>query len=270
MLLRSTVVVVVLALGGAGLLPLQTEVAERQEEVFRRPAAVDLGLREQLGQMGFLAALGGFRSLVAALLWIEAHDAWEHTDWARMAALFETVFLLQPRSLVYWDLAAWHLAWNAAAAARQNPKQNSEILRQLAERRWFEAGRNILERGIRNNPDSYLLYERMGVLLRDKFGDFCGAAEMFTKAAELPGAPDYVPRMAAYALAQCPGAERAAYERLRALFLKGPDQRVPSVMRWLAVLEEKLGIPEDERLASPHAPEQSSPPPAVPHSAPNQ
>jgi hypothetical protein len=239
---------VALLIFGAVRLPVESRLQGEQQAVFFRSTVVDIGLREQAGQLGFLAALGGFRSLVASLLWIQAHTAWESTEWGRMAALFETIFILQPRSLIYWDMASWHMAWNAAAAARDNPDQPSEALRRRAERQYQELGRDMLERGLRNNPDSYQLYERMGILLRDKFEDFCGAAEMFSRAAEFPDAPHYMARVAGYAWAQCPGEERRAYEHLRALYEQGEKQHVPSLLRFLGELEEKLGIPMDERI----------------------
>lgn len=247
---RISFLLVALLLFGAARLPFEVRLQEEQQAIFLRPAVVDMGLREQVGQLGFLAALGGFRSLVASILWIQSHTAWEATEWGRMAALFETIFVLQPRSLIYWDLASWHMAWNAAAAARSNPDQPSEALRQRAERQYQELGRDMLERGIRNNPDRYLLYERMGILLRDKFEDYCGAAEMFAAAAKFPDAPRYLPRMAAYAWAQCPGAERTAYEHLRALYEQGESQHLPALLRYLGEMEEKLGIPVDQRLIS--------------------
>ena len=30
--------------------------------------------------------------------------------------LFREATTLQPRSVLFWDMAAWHMAWNASAA----------------------------------------------------------------------------------------------------------------------------------------------------------
>ena len=43
---------------------------------------LNLDLREQVGQLGFVAALSGFRSVVADFLFIQAHVAWERTEWS--------------------------------------------------------------------------------------------------------------------------------------------------------------------------------------------
>ena len=59
--------------------------------------------------MGFLAALSGFRALVADGLWIHAHAVWERTDWAAMKFDFDAVTTLQPGCVLFWDMAAWHM-----------------------------------------------------------------------------------------------------------------------------------------------------------------
>ena len=236
---------------GAATLPLQIRISEEAEAAHFRQTPLTLGLREQIGQSGFLAALSGFRSPLAAILWIEAHTAWENTEWGRMAGLFNTVTTLQPRSLPYWDMSAWHMAWNASIAALNNTKQPSEALRIRAQRGYIALGRDFLERGIRNNPDRPQLYIQLGILLRDKLEDHCGAAEAFLKAASFADAPPYAARVAGYEMAKCPGREREAYEHLRRLYEKGESQRLPSLVNLLREMEINLAIPESQRLPLP-------------------
>ena len=112
---RSLAALLMVAVAGAILLPWQVELQGLSRQSGFRTTPLDLSLREQIGQSGFLAALSGFRSPLAAFLWIEAHSAWEKTEWGRMNGLFNTVTTLQPHSLLYWDIAAWHMAWNASA-----------------------------------------------------------------------------------------------------------------------------------------------------------
>ena len=115
-------------------------------------APLNLHLRDQLGQLGFVAALSGFRSLVADFLFIQAHVAWERTEWGRVLLLFRQATTLQPRSILFWDMAAWHMAWNASAAALNDQTQPRASLRIKAQREYFALGKDFLERGIRNNP----------------------------------------------------------------------------------------------------------------------
>ena len=253
---RQVAAVLLLALCGAAMLPLQIWLGHAASSAHFQKITLDIDLRERIGQSGFLAALSGFRSPLAAILWIEAHSAWENTEWGRMAGLFDTVTTLQPRSIPYWDMAAWHMAWNASTAAINNEKQPSEALRIKAQREYFRLGRDFLERGIKNNPDRHQLHLQLAVLLRDKFEDHCAAAESFAKAASFPDAPPYAARFACYELAKCPGREREAYEKLRALWNQGERQRLPSLINLLRDMENRLDIPAGERIDSTPAPTQ--------------
>lgn len=245
---RRWIVFFLLAVFGIAVLPLQIRLDSEAKAANFHRTPLNLDLREQIGQMGFLAALSGFRAPLAAFLWIKAHIAWENTEWGRMAGIFDTVTTLQPRSLLYWDMAAWHMAWNASVAAMQDTKQPSEALRIHAQRQYFNLGRDFLERGIRNNPDRYQLYLQLGKLLSDKFDDHCGAAAAYLKAAEFPDAPPYCHRFAGYEMAKCPGREKEAYELLKKLYLEGEKQRLPSLINLLQEMEKKLDIPAPERV----------------------
>jgi hypothetical protein len=245
---RNLIAILMLAVAGAILLPWQRELQREAQSAHFRTALLNLSLRERIGQSGFLAALSGFRAPLAAFLWIDAHSAWEKTEWGRMTGLFNTVTTLQPHTLLYWDIAAWHMAWNASAAALQDTKQQSEVLRERARRQYIDLGRDFLERGVRNNPDNYLLYERLGILLRDKVEDHSGAADAFAKAASFPDAPHYIGRFAAYEMNKVPGREREAYERFLTLYREGKKQWVPSLLAKIRELEKKLNIPLDHRI----------------------
>jgi hypothetical protein len=244
------IVIVVLALAGFGAAKMKFEqqLADEHRAAFFRGADLNLDLRQQIGQLGFLAALSGFRSLVADVLWIEAHTAWQRTEWGRMALLMDAVTALQPRATLFWDIAAWHMAWNASVAALEDPRLGREALRIKAQREYFEMGRDFLIRGIQNNPDKPMLYERLGDLYRDKFRDHCAAAKQYALAARFPDARHYVKRFAAYELAQCPGHEREAYEKMVELYLRGEEERTPSLLKFLRELAEKLHVPAHQRV----------------------
>lgn len=234
---------------GAARLPAEHALLRDHRQAHLRGVNFDLDLREQLGQLGFLAALSGFRSLLADVAFIQAHVAWERTEWGRVLLLFRQATTLQPRGILFWDLAAWHMAWNASVAARNDPRQPREALRRRAARQYFELGRDFLERGIRNNPDRPQLYEALGRLYKEKFQDHDRAAEYFEKASRLPGAPSYDKRFAAYELSYCEGREREAYDRLRMLYDSGEHERLPTLIARLKFLEEKLGIAREQRIA---------------------
>lgn len=247
---RKFLAIGLLGVFGAAILPFQSLLQVEAQAAHFRKAGLSIDLRERIGQAGFLAALSGFRSPLAAILWIKAHTAWENTEWGRMAGLFETVTTLQPRSLTYWDMAAWHMAWNASVAALQNEKQPSEALRIRAQRAYIQLGKNFLERGISNNPDRPELHMQLAVLLRDKLEDHCAASDEFLKAAQFPDAPPYAARFAGYEMAKCPGREREAYDYLRQLYQAGEKQRLPTLINLLHKMENDLDIPQADRVNS--------------------
>ncbi|MEY2496453.1 MAG: hypothetical protein QOD12_9 [Verrucomicrobiota bacterium] len=246
--MRFFPVLMSLALFGAARLPMEHALSATHRELHLRAVDFNLGLREQLGQLGFVAALSGFRSLVADALFIQAHVAWERTEWGRVLLLFRQVTTLQPRAILFWDMAAWHMAWNASVAALNDLAQPRLALRVKAQREYFQLGKDFLMRGIQNNPERPQLYEALARLYRDKYIDHEHAAEFFAKAAALPGAPSYERRFAAYELSHCEGREREAYENLRRLYDLGENERLPTLLSRLKDLERKLDIPLDQRI----------------------
>jgi len=230
-------------------LPAEHHLFRTRAESQLQSIPLDLNLREQVGQLGFVAALSGFRSVVADFLFIQAHVAWERTEWSRVLLLFRQVTTLQPRGILFWDMAAWHMAWNASVAALNDPAEPRQALRVKAQREYFDLGRDFLERGIQNNPESHHLYEALARLYRDKYKNHLRAAEYFDKTAETPGAPSYVKRFAAYELSYCEGREQEAYERLIEFYAASDKERVPTLINRLKYLEDKLNIPLAQRIA---------------------
>ena len=69
-----------------------------------------------------------------------------------------------------------------------------------------------------------------------------------SKSASRRCAPSYARRFAAYELSYCEGREREAYERLHQLYAAGERERLPTLIKRLKFLEEKLNIPVDQRI----------------------
>src|SRR5947209_12839273 len=247
-MMRAVVALAILiALGGIKL-PIERDLTALHRHEHFRSVEFNLDLREKLGQLGFIAALGGFRAMVADTLFIQAYTAWEITEWGRILLLFRHITTLQPRVLLFWDTAAWHMAWNASVAAMNDQTQPRLALRVKAQREYFALGKDFLERGIKNNPDRPDLYEALARLYKEKYKDHERASEYYAKAAALPGAPTFDRRFSAYELSYCEGREREAYERLRRLYDEGPRERLPTLIKRLKILEDKLGIPQDQRI----------------------
>jgi len=241
----------IIALFGVAKFRFEQRLTEEHRAAYFHGARFQLSMRQQIGQSEFIAALSGFRSLVADYLWIKAEIAWEHTEYGRMALLFNNVTALEPRNTMFWDMSAWHMGWNASVYAFRNPKEPREALRVKAQREYFRIAEDFLLRGIANNPDSYVLYDRLGNLYKDKFEDHLKASQAYDKAATFPNSPSYEKRFAAYHLSYCEGHEREAYDRLVKLYKMGDNERLPTLLTRLNFLQEKLNIPADQRVYHP-------------------
>jgi len=238
----------VLAILGWGIFKLPWEIRmtreQRQATVgFSGPTAV--AVREKLGQGLALAALGGFRGLAANALMLQAHGAWEEQQWMRVRSSLEIATLLQPRVALFWDLASWHMAWNAAVAAERYSGEPSETRRRMEARKWVEAGRDLLERGTRAVPEKALLFQRLGDLYWQRLADYQAAASCYREALTKPGAPPYLERFVGYALEKAgdyPGALEYFRELRRSMGdFPDPLRRPEIVERKIAELEKKVG-----------------------------
>jgi len=245
---RTLVALAILVALGALKLPIERDLAAMHRQEHFRGVEFNLDLREEIGQLGFVAALSGFRAIVADALFIQAHVAWERTEWGRILLLFRHITTLQPRVLLFWDTAAWHMAWNASVAAMNDRTQPRLALRVKAQREYFALGKEFLERGIKNNPDRPQLYEALARLYKEKYKDHQRASEFYAKAATVPDGAPFDRRFSAYELSYCEGREQDAYKRLRELYDEGEQERLPTLIARLKFLEDKLAIPQDQRI----------------------
>ena len=229
----------------AGFVPAKLKMESLCQE--NGPAPLSLDLREKIGQSAFVGVLGGFRSVIADMLFIDAYSAWERTDWTSLLLRLRQATELQPRAILFWEMAGWHMAWNAGTAALEDESKSPATRRRL-QSEYLRLGEDFLLRGVAHNPDKPQLYEALARLYRDKFDDHARAAENFEKASRLPGHASYDERFSAYELSYCPGREREAYDRLRGLYQRGEKERLPRLINQLRAMEERLNIPVNERI----------------------
>jgi len=245
---RIAALLVALLVFGAVKYPIEKSITDAHHAAYFHGAALNLTLREQIGQGAFLAALSGFRGVIADVLTIRANIAWQNGQWSRLLLLYNQIGTLQPRLTLGWEMGAWYLAFDASKAALDDPTQPREALRIKASREYIQMGREFLERGVRNNPDRYVLYNRLGFLLQEKSRDYYAAYEAYSKAAQFPDCMGYEKRFAAYNLSRCPGKEAEAYALLVKLYQESKEQQKGGLLGRLKVLEEKLHIPPEQRV----------------------
>ena len=245
---RIAILLAVLLVFGAVKYPIEKSISDAHRAAYFHGATLNLTLREQIGQGAFLAALSGFRGVIADFLTIEAFGAWENGQWSRLLLLYNQIGTLQPRLTLGWEMGARYLAFDASHAALEDEKQPREALRIKASREFIQMGREFLERGVRNNPDRYILYNRLGFLLQEKSRDYYAAYEAYSKAAQFPDCMGYEKRFAAYNLSRCPGKEAEAYALLVKLYNESKQAQKGGLISRLAAMEEKLHIPVEQRV----------------------
>lgn len=244
---RALSCLALILLFGLARIPFERKITSDLHAAHFLEYQLNLDVRAQAGQMGFVAALSGYRAVVADYMWIEAYTAWSRTEWGRLKLLLDATTTLQPRAVTFWDLSAWHMAWNAATNARENRKEPRETLRLKAERDYILLGEQYLLDGLKYNPDSGKLWESLGALHVQKMRDPCRGAHDYAMAAQQQGVFPYMKRMAVYFLADCPGHEREAYEEVLRLYAD-ENQRLPKLLKTLDRLQKQLGVPADQQI----------------------
>ncbi|MEM1059572.1 MAG: hypothetical protein AAGK14_10015 [Verrucomicrobiota bacterium] len=237
----------------------ETHIDEEIMEVRYQGLEINRNLRDQLSQNAMIGLLGGFRGVVADLIWLGVTDAWADKDWYRAQKNIELATTLQPRFLPFWENGGWHLAYNASNDARFSAIETDPEERLRQERHWIEQGARLYERGREANPESYRLYKALADVYDQKLQDYPAAAQYYLQASQRPGAPLYLERFPAY-MWQKGGMDQEAYEHWKMLWNKYLDQPArPQIAKdkieeSIRELEEKLNVPAEKRIFSNPAP----------------
>lgn len=108
-----------------------------------------------------MVALGGFRGVLADLLWLRASQRQEEGDYFEAAQLTGWITRLEPRYPEVWSYHAWNIAYNIGVMF-PDPADRWE---------WLMRGIRLLrDEGIAANPRSSRLYWDIGWMYYDKIG----------------------------------------------------------------------------------------------------
>jgi len=126
-------------------------------------------------------ALLGFRDVAVDFLWLDAFykifvevrdaktEAEKRLVVARVDLIFSSIFRLDPHYVKLYDLAAWHLAWNLPPILGATSEEA---------RRYIERGEDLLERGVRRNPDLPDVYQALAFYHFQKTGNLPRVVEV--------------------------------------------------------------------------------------------
>ena len=113
-------------------------------------------------------ALGGFRGILADVLWMRAGTLQDEGRYFELVQLSDWIAKLQPRSPAIWAYHAWNMAYNLSA-----------LMADPAEKwRWVRNGIALLrDEGMVANPGSARLHQELAWLFLHKLGtDYDSAA----------------------------------------------------------------------------------------------
>ncbi len=121
-----------------------------------------------------LFLLGGFRGIVADILWLRAEENKRDHDWDRLKTNVELITKLQPHFLSIWTFQGWNLAYNVSVEW-DAPEDKYE---------WIKQGIKFVQEGVeknRHSPDlvwdsAWFYYHKLGfadeaIILRRLFRD---------------------------------------------------------------------------------------------------
>ena len=210
--LQFIVILTALVVMGSLLQSPQQHLTERlvEERFIRNKISQEDQL--QIGQTGAAVVLGGLRSLIAAVLNLQAYGAFEEEDWVKLEQLYEVVVTLQPDNIYYWETGAWHLAYNAYHDFKYKLGL-SDSRRRLKQQEYQLKGEEMLLRGTKEAPDELSLWQELGRLYSNNYKpyDFPKSAKYLKRATECTKATDRIKREYFYTLGRVRGAEEEAW-----------------------------------------------------------
>ncbi|MFH0880137.1 MAG: hypothetical protein V2A34_10535 [Lentisphaerota bacterium] len=176
-------------------------------------------------------ALGGFRGLLADMLWIRASTLQDEGKYFELVQLSDWITKLEPRFAVVWAYQAWNMSYNI-----------SVLFSDPADRwRWVRNGISLLrDEGLQYNPGDARLYKELGWMFQHKIGMDYDQAHLYYKTAW------------AYEMTSLLGSPHPAYDDLPA----STTQKMISLYRMdpsrMKEIDHTLG-PLDWRLAQAQA-----------------
>jgi len=168
------------------LAPVQEAIHKARPDLFdpnrrtRRVSAISVGPTPAV-----IAALGGFRTVAADLLWLKAEDVWHGGSWWALLPMLETITQLDPHFALAWKVYGWHCAYNLHAESRTA----------IDKHYWLQKGIEVLERAVDANPKSWDIAFELGWTYFDRLHQLYQAAEWFYRADHLKGAAPHVSRL---------------------------------------------------------------------------
>lgn len=251
--INGIVILLVLMVTGWLRMPYEQALTKEMQEKRLLPPHFDLQTRAALKQKSFAATFGSFRPTLAAVMAVATTNYHSAQQWEEIERAYEEIVLLDPHNEHYWNMGAWHMAYNAAAYYQQDDSL-SLLERGQRFREYIQKGSEFLDRGIATNPDGWLLRAEKARLWASphRIRDFPLVnrtfKELLQKAQITQQQRDSFRRELLYSLLRTPGCEQEAYELAIKLFAEGEHQHFPSLLNALTALQLDPKVKVGNRL----------------------
>lgn len=122
-----------------------------------------------------LFVLGGFRELIAGILWVKADSFFDTGNYDAILPLIRLVTILDPHQIDVYATGMWHIGYNFT-----DEEQRSD-------RRYIPAALALGKEGYTNNPTTYEMFFETGWMWYHKIDDdYEHAVDLFIKAQQHP------------------------------------------------------------------------------------
>lgn len=252
--LNNRYVVVILVMALAGLLSYPVERNVWKELEADQPSLQLGSVEEALGQGVLIGMFGGFRTILADLLWLQGNFYWENYNIPATTTVINLTTTVDPRPMFFWMNGARMIGYDMPVWRIKEMGDFENVPEPVIARVQSEQGERaieLLDRAARYHPDNPAIFIEKGTFYREKIKDLDKSAEMYRLAAELPDAPAYAARIHAEMLKQA-GRNYEAYVYLRKLYPTLSDSdtrdRKDVVLERIIELEQELEIPLEQRF----------------------
>ncbi|MEM9159388.1 MAG: hypothetical protein AAGB46_10090 [Verrucomicrobiota bacterium] len=201
----------------------------------------------RLSQGMSLALLGGYRPIVANMVWIAMDGAWMRRDFDTTLSHIKLATSIDPRHEFFWlngariianDMPTWRYSYE------EMDRLHTTIEGRMIKDEFAEEALELLEKGSSRLPENPLILAEMGVIEWRKKDNLQRAGDLFLKAWGMPDAPYYVGRIYAEVLER-QGRREEALAFLREMVIDLPENEleamVPVVRERIRRLERALG-----------------------------
>ena len=116
-------------------------------------------------------ALGGFRGLIADILWIRAGDLQQKGKYYELVQLSDWILKLQPKFSSAASYMGWNMAYNVSVACKR-PEDRW---------RWVRRGIQLMQDAVTMNPNDPNVYHELAWIYQHKLGNVLDDAQRYYK-----------------------------------------------------------------------------------------